>query len=280
MPMVRLWLVCLLLSTSASAEELRFAPLPLVDEKTLRAEYLPMLDYLGKQTGDSYRWNFIPKYPEMLQAMIDGEIDLAILGPLPYARLTARARHFEPLVQFREKDGRADYDCVLVAFGKDRTLKLKDIKGKRLGLTQAESTCGYFAVASMLKQAGRAPDKDGNRYEYAGNHSKAALGVVQGRYDIAGLKRSQAEKYRSLDLHVIAESGPYPAFALVVNTLTVSPARSALIRRALLKVDEVTRSGWSETIRHGFVAASDADYADTRARIAELGSVPDSPGSR
>jgi phosphonate transport system substrate-binding protein len=280
MPMVRLWLVCLLFSTSVAAETLRFAPLPLVDEKTLRADYLPMLEYLGKQTGDSYRWNFFPKYPDLLQAMILGEIDLAILGPLPYARLTARARYFEPLVQFREKDGRADYDCVLVVFGKDRALKLKDIKDKRIGLTQAESTCGYFAVASMLKQAGRGPDKDGNRYEYAGNHSNAALGVIQGRYDIAGLKRNQAEKYRSLDLHVIAESGPYPAFALVANTRTLTPDRRAAIRRALLSVDAATRAGWSEATRFGAVAASDADYADTRARIDALGSIPESPVSR
>lgn len=280
MPMMRLLLVCMLLSTQVAADALRFAPLPLVDEKTLRADYLPMLDYLGKQTGDSYRWNFFPKYPDMLQAMILGEIDLAILGPLPYARLTARAKHFEPLVQFREKDGRADYDCVLVAFGKDRALKLKDIKDKRIGLTQAESTCGYFAVASMLRQAGRAPDKDGNRYEYAGNHSKAALGVVQGRYDIAGLKRNQAEKYRSLDLHVIAESGPYPAFALVANTRTLAPERRAAIRSALLSVDDVTRAAWSEATKYGAVAASDAGYADTRARIGALGNIPDGPGSR
>lgn len=276
-----IWMRCLLLflllSTATHAETLRFAPLPLVDEKALRAEYLPLLDYLGKQTGAAYTWSFYPKYPAMLQSLIDDQLDLAILGPLPYARLSARARHFEPLVQFREKDGRAEYDCVLVAYAADRALKLKDIKGKRIGLTQAESTCGYFAVASMLKKAGRAPDKDGNRYEYAGNHTRAALGVVQGRFDVAGLKRSQAEKYLSLDLHVIAESGPYPGFALVVNTRTVSPERRAAIRQALLGADVATRAGWGDAIKFGAVDANDASYNPTRQRIDALGEIPESP---
>ncbi len=278
MSWIRLLLLCLLLSAQAEAETIRFAPLPLVDEKTLRAEYLPLLDYLGKQTGDAYRWIFFPKYPAMLQAMQDGQVDLAILGPLPYIKLTERAKYFEPLVQFREKDGHADYDCVLVAFGADRTLKLKDIKGKRIGLTQAESTCGYFAVASMLKTAGRAPDKDGNRYEYAGNHTKAALGVAQGRYDIAGLKRSQAEKYLGLNLHIIAESGPYPAFALVANTRTLPEARRAAIRQALLTVDDATRASWGEAIKFGVVAARDAGYSAARARVDALGGIPEAPG--
>ena len=61
MSWIRLLLLCLLLSAQAGAETIRFAPLPLVDEKTLRAEYLPLLDYLGKQTGDTFRWIFFPK---------------------------------------------------------------------------------------------------------------------------------------------------------------------------------------------------------------------------
>jgi phosphonate transport system substrate-binding protein len=280
MPLLRLWLVCLLLATSVEAGVLRFAPLPVADEKSLRADYLPMLDYLVSRTGDTYRWNFMPKYPDLLQAMILDQIDLAVLGPLPYVRLTAMTKHFEPLVLFREKDGRAGYDCVLVAFGKDRALKLKDIKNKNIGLTQVESTCGYFAVARMLRRAGRSPGKDGNRYEYAGNHGNAALGVVQGRYDIAGLKRSQAEKYKGLDLHVIAEAGPYPGFALVANTRTLSPARRTAIRQALLQVDEKTQAGWSEAIRFGVVEANDAMYSEIREKIKALGEIPESPGMR
>jgi phosphonate transport system substrate-binding protein len=268
-----------LILTTAVAGTIRFAPLPLVDEKGLRAEYLPMLDYLGKKTGDGYQWMFMPKYPELLQAMINDRIDLAVLGPLPYIKLAGRAPHFEPLVHFKEKDGRTHYDCVLVAFGADRALKPRDIQGKRIGLTQPESTCGYFAVATMLKKAGRAPGQDGNRFEYAGNHTKAALGVVQGRYDIAGLKRNQAEKYFSLGLGIIAETGPYPAFALIANTRVLSAGQRAAIRDALLKVDPATLARWGHSMRSGAALASDADYRAMRRQVDQLGEIPDSDGS-
>lgn len=90
MSWIRLLLLCLLLSAQAEAETIRFAPLPLVDEKTLRAEYLPLLRLPLQQTGDAYRLILL-KYPAMLQATRTAMFDLAILGPLPYIKLTERA---------------------------------------------------------------------------------------------------------------------------------------------------------------------------------------------
>ncbi len=268
-------LACLVAAIAVRAGEIRFAPLPLVDEKGLRAEYLPLLDYLGARTGDTYRWTFHARYPDLLRAMQEDQVDLVVLGPLPYVKLMQQSRHFEPLVRFLEKDGRGDYDCVLLAFGTDRALKLRDIRGKRIGLTQSDSTCGYLAVASMLARAGRAPGKDGNRFEYAGNHTRAALGVAQGRYDVAGLKRSQADKYLGLDLHVIAQSGPYPAFALVANTRTLDAGRRAAIRSAILAADAGLRESWGESIRHGAQPVRDADYDHVRRLLKEIGPIPE-----
>jgi phosphonate transport system substrate-binding protein len=270
-------LACIsVLATFAQSETIRFAPIPMVDEQTLRAEYLPMLGYLGKKTGDVYEWVYLPKYPDLIQAMIDGHVDLAVLGSLPYVMLTRRAADFEPLARFREKDGRADYDCALVAFGADHVLKPRDIRGKRIGLTQPASTCGYLAVSRLLKKVGLAIDKGGNRFEYAGNHTKAALGVVQGRYDVAGLKRSEADKYADLGLRVIAETGPYPALTLVANTRRLSKERRALIRAVLLDADARARAAWGEGLRAGAAPAKDSDYTVTRRQLTELGTIPES----
>lgn len=269
--------LCLILALDTWAGTVRFAPLPVTDEKDLRTQYLPMLEYLSAKTGDQYQWVFIPKYPDLINAMLTGQVDLAVMGPLPYVMLSNRSNAFEPLVQILENDGKTTYDCVMLAFGEDRKLKLGDIRNKKIGLTQPESTCGYLAVAYMLKHAGRAPNRDGNTYEYAGTHSKAALRVAQGRYDVAGLKRSQAEPYLGLDLHVIAETGPYPAFALIANTRTLTPTRRSAIRDALLRVSESTLSTWSPFLRNGLEPAHDDVYNHVRKQLSTIGEIPAQP---
>jgi phosphonate transport system substrate-binding protein len=111
-------------------------------------------------------------------------------------------------------------------------------------------------------------------FEYAGNHTKAALGVIQGRYDIAGLKQDQADKYSHMDLHVIARQGPYPAFALVANSQTLSAERRAAVRQWMLSVDPATRATWGDALRMGTASAHDADYNVVRASAEAIGDIP------
>lgn len=181
-----------------AAESIRFAPLPLVEERTMRGQFLPMLDYLAQHTKMQFEWSYLPRYDDVLKALSEGKLDLAYLGPLPYVTLTEKDRHFEPLVHFLEKDGSHGYDCALVAFAPDALTRTADITGKHIGLTQPEATCGHFAVSVMLDRAGRSLDGEGNRYEYAGGHDKAILGVVRGTYDVAGAKLAIAKRYANL----------------------------------------------------------------------------------
>ncbi|TCJ11934.1 hypothetical protein EZJ19_13280 [Parasulfuritortus cantonensis] len=268
------WLVALWLGACAQADTIRFAPLPLVDEKTLRTQYLPMLDYLAAKTGDDYRWVYYEQYHDLLAALVDDKVDLAVLGPLPYAEISGRKGGFEALVEFLESDGKADYHCALVSFGPAGKLTLRDIRDKRIGLTQPESTCGYFAVALMLKRVGLAPDRDGNRFEYADDHTKAALGVLQGRYDVAGVKRNLADRYAHLGLTVIAEAGPFPAFVLVANSRRLSVAKRRAIRAAMLAADPAARAEWGGLIQRGTVPVQEELYEEVRRNLETVAPIP------
>lgn len=247
----------------ATAADLRFTALPMLDERTLRARFAPLLNDLGEAIGETVSWHYFPQYEQVLQALEDGEVDLAFLGPLPYVELTDVAPHFEPLVHVREPDGNSRYFCALAVFGPDQPA-LRDLTTRRFALTQPLSTCGSFAVSVMLQRAGLALNRDGNRYRFTGGHDTAALAVLAGRADVAGLKSNVAKRYESLGLTIIAEAGPYPGFAFVVNTRTVAERVRAAIRAALLELGEQARAQgqWPSA---GMVGAADADYADFRA---------------
>ena len=269
-----------LVSNQGKAREpdgtIRFTPLPMVGERALRSQFLPMLDYLTRKTKIEFRWKYIPDYDAVLSAQQRDEVDLTFLGPLPYVALTQQDPAFEPLVHFREKDGSQGYNCALVAFGNEGPYRATDVVNKRIGLTQPKSTCGYFAVSVMLARAGRAIEGNGNQHEYAGGHDKAIMGVVRGAYDVAGAKFAIARKHARLGIQIIDQAGPYPGFALVANNRTMTVEQRKAIRDALLTASQTERARWGEPMRNGAFSAYNQDYESLRKDLRRLdGTTPE-----
>lgn len=261
-------LLCWLLPLMAAAQPLRFAPLPLEDPKIIHEQIGGLIDFLAEQAEVSIQWTHFRDYGDLLTAFHEGEIDLAYLGPLPLAILQRDHSHAQPLGCFREADGAPHYTCSLVAYADD-SLFPSEIQGKRIGLTQPYSTCGWLAVSEMLRAAGRRLDGDTNQFTYAGNHAKAALGVVRGRFDVAGVKTAIAQRYAHLNLEPIAESQRWPGFSLVANTATLSAAMVAQLQEGLASLEDLEHkpalaqltASWGPQVRHGIVAPRNCDYA-------------------
>jgi phosphonate transport system substrate-binding protein len=260
----------------ARGETIRFAPLPLEDRRIIHEQFSGLAEHLSQSTGAAVEWVFFDDYAEILRAFRDGKVDLAYLGPLPFVVLRRIASAAEPLACFRDADGAASYTCSLVTFG-GSGVQLDNVRGRHIGLTQPYSTCGYLAVSELLGSAGRALDRDGNRFSYAGSHSKAALGVVRGAYDLAGVKTAIARRYEHLNLDCIAESRPYPGFTLSANTATLSDETLAKLRLAARALDptrnpdaaEIT-AAWAPQIRNGTVAPELCDYDGIAAALEKL----------
>lgn len=189
-------------------------------------------------------------------------MDLAYLGPLPYVELRARFERAEPLIHFNEASGKPMYTCAIVSFA-DSPLNLKDLKGRRIALTQPLSTCGYLSVNGLLQEHGS--DLAHNRYRYLDKHDAVALAVIRGEFDAGGIKTAIGKKYTHLGLTILAETPPLPAFALVANTATLSKEKMEAIRVSLTGLDPAGSDKemlitWGENIRYGAVIASDQDY--------------------
>lgn len=262
---------------AAETRPIRFAPLPMEDPKIIQEQIGGLIDFLSDRAELPIRWTEYSDYGAILAAFRAGEVDLTYLGPLPYAILRRDSPQAVPLGCFRDADGDPSYTCSLVAFGDD-ALHPGAIRGMRIGLTQPYSTCGWLAVSEMLRAAGRALDGDGNSFRYACSHSQAALGVVRGEFDVAGVKTAIAHRYAHLNLARIAESERWPGFALVANRATLTPAQLARLRAALQALDleqnpdlhEFT-ADWGAQVRNGIVPAQRCDYS---AVVAALGRLP------
>ncbi|MDI6749065.1 MAG: PhnD/SsuA/transferrin family substrate-binding protein [Rhodocyclaceae bacterium] len=254
-------LAVLFLAAGVRAEEWRFAPLPMENPETVVAAWKPLLDYLAEKLGVTIRIDYSTSYAELLDKFAAGKLDLAYLGPLPYVELKKRLGAAEPLVHFKEKNGESFYTCALVT-NADSGLRIERLVGKRIALTQPLSTCGYLATDGMLREKGSSLDK--NRYRYLDKHDAVALAVSRGEYDAGGVKTAIARKYAHLGVVVLAESRPFPGFALVAHAGRIDPARRAQLVKLLSEVDPAIRQSWGEPIRHGAIAARDGDYDAVR----------------
>jgi phosphonate transport system substrate-binding protein len=182
--------------TAQAGQVIRFAPVPLEESKIVHEQFEGLVNYLQEQTGFEIRWVPLSDNAEIVRQFRAGAIDLAYLGPLPYVILARDHPAARPLCCFRDADGETAYTCSLIAVA-ESGLSLERLKGVRFGLTQPYSTCGYLASSQMLAAAGLSLTGDGNSYSYAGNHSAAALGVAQGKYDVAGVKTSIAGRMKT-----------------------------------------------------------------------------------
>lgn len=258
-------------SLPAAAETLTFAPLPMESPETVVKQVKPMLSYLEKSLGVQVRIDYSSDYAEILGKFERGQLDLAYLGPLPYLTLRDRVAAATPLVHFKEKSGSATYTCAIAAPAEGK-LDLARLKGRKVALTQPLSTCGYLSTDGLLRQSGS--NLENNLYRYLDKHDEVALAVTRGEFDLGGLKTAIARKYAHLGLVVVAESAPLPGFALVANTKTVSAERMAQLRDTLIGVDPGLAREWGDNIRHGAIAAFDADYDGLR-RLRRSAHIPD-----
>ncbi|MGC9456659.1 MAG: PhnD/SsuA/transferrin family substrate-binding protein [Halothiobacillaceae bacterium] len=202
----------------------------------------------------------ILRYEAVIAGFERDEIDLAILGPLPYVRLSQHHPQVEPLVRFRDTDGRDHYRCTLVAFADDRR-PLDQYADARLALTQPYSTCGYFAAATILEQADI--DVATTDFAFIGRHDQIAISVVTGGHDIGIIKDHLADRYASVGLQPLADTMPLPGFTLVANTRTLDAATREKLRRGFLALapdHEVLRENWPANMINGTLPANDADY--------------------
>ncbi|MGE4399633.1 MAG: PhnD/SsuA/transferrin family substrate-binding protein [Campylobacterales bacterium] len=258
---------------SLNAQEIRFAPLPKEKVETLEKEYKPFLKWLSRQTGDTYTLVVSVDYNDLADKIKKGEVDIAYLGPLPYAIVKQHTDSIVPILKFLDKNGNSAYTCSIIA-RKDSGIKsVKELKNKKISLTQKYSTCGYYNAKIAF-------DKEKTNlsgYSFDGTHSNVALNVITGESDGGSLQTAYFDKYQYLGLTKIYESEPLPGFLLAANKNRLNEEKIAKIKKLIIKLsplsnakDKEITSSWSEGIRYGAVEAKEQEYAQIVKNFKEM----------
>lgn len=124
-------------------------------------------------------------YDGVVQGLLGGTLDYAELGASGFAKIyLADAKAVEPILTTVQTDGSMGYYSIMVA-RKDKGYKtLADLKGKKLGFADPDSTSGYLIPLVTLPEKIGAPVKEYfAETGFGGGHENLVLEVLKGNFD-------------------------------------------------------------------------------------------------
>jgi phosphonate transport system substrate-binding protein len=144
----------------------------------------PTRDYLSKELGVPIKWREATDYAGVIEAMKAKKIELAWFGPASFARAwIVTDGNAVPLAAEIDKDGGFGYFGVIIV-KKDSPFKsIEDLKGKRFGFADPNSTSGYQAPNFFLSEAGYKPDEFFGSTTFSGSHENSVKMLYEGNFD-------------------------------------------------------------------------------------------------
>lgn len=124
-------------------------------------------------------------YDGVIQGLLGGTLDYAELGASGYAKVyLTDPNAVEPILTTIQTDGSTGYHSVMVARKDSGMTRLEDMKGKKLGFADPDSTSGFLIPSVTLPAAVGAPVNEFfGSTGFGGGHENLVLEVVKGTFD-------------------------------------------------------------------------------------------------
>jgi len=148
--------------------------------------FTPFAKYLEKELGTKVTLRVANDYTAVIEGMKNRQIHVGFFGPGSYAR--AYAVSGGNTVAFgttQNQDGSIGYFSVVYVKADSPYKSLDDLKGKKLGMVDVESTSGYKAPTFFMSREGKPPEKFFSVAQVTGSHENAVLALNQGTVDAA-----------------------------------------------------------------------------------------------
>jgi len=155
--------------------------IPTTDPSKMLRDSEPLVARLEKATGRKVTLTIPQNYAAVVEALVQGQVDVAHLGGFTFVQASKRAGAV-PLVQ-RDRD-REFHSRFITA--RDDIRGLSDLKGKRFAFGDVNSTSGHLMPAYFMRKEGVDPSVV-DQAVYTGGHDATALAVAEGRVDAGAL---------------------------------------------------------------------------------------------
>ena len=263
-------------ASSCPHNPVRFAVEPYDDGPALEKAYSSLATDLGQKLGCKVQLIISNSYVAEIEAMRGGNLEMGEFGPLGYI-LAQKLADAKPVAVFGDTNGKPDtYTAGIWVKKSSPITSLKQLAGKKVGLSSTTSTSGGLYPISALINAGfkcTPSGCQGLKVVYTGGHPNSLLALTHGTVDAAEVNSQQqasatkAHQFSAADYREIWKSTP-----IINDPVTVygklSPGFQQKIKAALLGLSAAQTSTVDSelgTASNGpMVVADDALYNHVR----------------
>lgn len=180
--------VALTMSTAAFAQDnvLRIGLLGGENEADRLRDNQCLVDLMKAELGFSDVQLFpAADYNGVIQGLLGGTLDYAELGASAYAAVYLQdPEAVEPILTTEQTDGATGYYSIMLARKDSGIATLEDMKGKKLGFADPDSTSGYLIpVVALPNDLGMPVEEYFSETGFGGGHENLVLAVLDGQFD-------------------------------------------------------------------------------------------------
>jgi serine/threonine-protein kinase len=219
---------------------LRVGMIPFLPEQTLLREWSPLLRVVERKLGRPVKLVLTHSYRQMVDALVQGEVDVADLSAYPYVLARRRDPGIQLLAATLSERGRT-YQAYVVVPRQAPVERLADLRGRRICYIDRTSTSGYLMPRLMLRRAGLDPRTFFASHQFSGDHYRALRDLLAGRCDAAAVASSSYHAAGSQgiavgELRVLARSQPLP-YGVYCASSRLDRALARRLKQVLLGLD-------------------------------------------
>jgi phosphonate transport system substrate-binding protein len=194
--------------------------------------YTPFLKYLEQKTGRRFRIKFTKKYEDTVDNLGTGITDFAAIGSLSFVK-GKETYGINNLVSGVNHEGDTTYRAMIITGQNSGIDNIREIRGRCFAFGSEMSTQGHLIPRKILEDNGITLDKL-SKHIYTGSHLNAAMSVINGECDAAGVQDVLAKRLESEGkIRIIKRSEPFPssliAYNSAVDKLMVKEVKAALL---------------------------------------------------
>ena len=169
----------------AKYSELTFAIIPAENASGVIERYTPFTDYLSRTLGVKVSLRVANDYAAVIEGQRAGNVHIASYGSASFARALITGVKIDAFAIDVNADGSKGYYSVFYVKKDSPYKSIEDLKGKNLGLVDANSTSGNNVPRLVLDKKGINPEAYFGKVVFTGSHENAVLALVQGTVDVA-----------------------------------------------------------------------------------------------
>lgn len=262
--------------------DLVFAVVPAENSQGAIDRFTPTANYLTEQLGTSVTLRVASDYAAVIEGHKAGNIHIGWHGPGSFARAYQVTDGGVTPFAAMNNNGVIGYYSVIYVKADSPYQTLADLKGKKFGLVDPNSTSGNFALRFFMdRDESIMPESFFSDVVFTGSHENAVIAIEQGTVDAAGnwwdneeasnLRQMETKGMVKYDDFRIVWKSPLLAGSPVAYVNTLSEGCKTAIQEAFVEMINRSPETWNvfnDGKGLGFAPVKLEDYTDSMAMIA------------